>query len=480
MRTLLFVSGEALTTNELRFVFYRMSRAKGMRSDPEANYLLQQIDKEKADEFAKAILDKFIANGTKPDHKYILALAALLGTEDLVGRIRTLINCWIDEGRLKMAEYGIGALALQGSNKALRWVEWYSRKYKTKKANVGAAALQALRDAAEEQGITIHELADRVVPDFGFDSLFKTFTVNGDEYRAFIDSKFKLCFFNEDNKQLKALPAAAVKELKEEFKQISKEVRDVVRSQSGRMEYYLLMQRKWTSGAWKDFFLTNPVMFIYATKLLWGIYNEEGALLNCFLCLEDTTLAAVNDDEVDPEENCLIGIVHPLELSVAQLDGWNRKFFDLSIEPVFPQLDRPVYNVKQEEASQKIIQQFAGKETQSNSIKPTLERFGWRDGGTGDGGYIDSFLLEDDRHGVLAVLEVEGVFVTFGWESEGKLGTLYFIERKKQQTKWIQSPVDEKDERLIALRDLPPVFYSEVMYNIHRIKLKSNDAVVVP
>lgn len=475
-----YQSGEALSTKEVRFLFYRMSRVKGMRSDVEANYLLQSIDKQTADEFAKAIVDNYIANGTKPEHKYVLALAALLSTEDVVDRIRTLINRWIEEGRLKMAEYGVGALALQGSNKALRWVEWYSRKYKTKKANVGTAALQALQDAAEELSITIHELGDRVVPDFGFDGLFKTFSVNGEEYRAFIDSRFKLCFFNEDNKQLKALPAAAGSELKEEFKQIGKEVRDVVRSQSGRMEYYLLIQRRWTSGAWKDFFLSNPVMFIYATKLLWGIYSEERQLVKCFVCLEDTTLVNANDDEIDVEENCLIGIVHPLELSAEQLEAWKRKFFDLSIEPVFPQLDRLIYEVKPEDASRKIIQLFAGKETQPNSIKSTLERFGWRDGGTGDGGYIDSFHLDDSLHGILAVLEVDGVFVSFGWENEAKLGKLYFLDKTKQQSKWVQSPADEKDARLVALKDLPPVLYSEVMYNLNNIKLKGSEIMVAP
>jgi hypothetical protein len=471
-----YTTGEALSQDEIRFLLYRMSRVKGMRSEVEANYILQNINKEAAASFAKKILESYTGSGVKPEHKFVIALAALLGGDEIVDRIRTLINRWIDEGRLKMAEYGVGALALQGGNKALRWVEWYSRKYKAKKASVGTAALQALEDAAEEQGITIHELGDRVVPDFGFEGLYKTFTVDGDEYRAFVDSGFRICYFNEDNRQLKTLPAAAGAELRESFKQIGKEVRDVVRSQSGRMEYYLLIQRKWKSRAWKEFFLTNPVMFIYATKLLWGIYSEEGQLLNCFVCLEDTSLVAINDDEIDLDENCLLGIVHPLALSGEQLEAWKRKFFDLSIEPVFQQLDRPVYSIKAEDAGRKIIQEFAGQETQPNSIKATLERFGWRTGGTGDGGYIDSFHLDDSLHGMLTVLEVEGVFVGFGWENEPKLGKLYFLDKMKQVTTWGQSPADETDARLVALADLSPILYSEVIHNIKCIRLKDKTA----
>jgi len=44
---------------------------------------------------------------------------------------------------------------------------------------------------------------------------------------------------------------------------------------SSRLEYYLVTQRKWTFQQWQQFFLNNPVMFIYATRLLWGVYEGE-------------------------------------------------------------------------------------------------------------------------------------------------------------------------------------------------------------
>lgn len=469
---LFYQSGELLTAEETRFLLYRMSRVKAMRSDAEAKYIVEQLDKERSVPFAKQLLRLYIEKGAKPEQKYLLALAALLGGEDVVDKIRSITNAWIEEKRIKMAEYGVGALALQGSDKALRWVEWYSRKYKTKKANVGAAALQALEDAAEEQGITVHELGDRVVPDFGFDGLYKEFDAAGETYRAFIDGSFKLCFFNEEAKKLKALPAAAPAAVKEEFKAIGKEVRDVVKSQSGRMEYYLLVQRKWKAEAWKNFFLNNPVMFIYATKLLWAVY-EDGRLTLPFFCLEDTSLLNLHDDEIEINDNASIGIVHPLDLAEEQRQAWKRKFFDLSIESIFPQLDRSVSLVGPDEGEQKIIRRFEEKATQSGAVTTTLERYGWRKGAAGDGGSIDSFSLTDEAHNRKAVLEVDGVFAGgFGYDGEARLGRLYFINPEKDTGRWFQSPKDERDERLIALKDLPPVFYSEVMLNIGSIKLK--------
>lgn len=475
---LFYISGRQLTTEEVRFLLYRMSRVKGMRSDLEARYLIDQLDREKAAPFAKHIIKLYMDKEAKPEHKYLLALAALLGNDEIVDKIRSVINHWIDTNRFKMAEHGVGALALQGSDKALRWVEWYSRKYKNKKANVGAAALQALQDAAEELGITTHELGDRIVPDFGFNGLFKDFTINDEEYRAFIDSNFKLCFFNEDNKKLKSLPAAAGAELKEQFKMIGKEVRDVVRSQADRLEHYLVIQRKWTTEQWQQFYLNNPVMFIYATKLLWGIYNAQGELRGTFACLEDTSLVNVQGDEIELKEGSLVGIVHPLHLSEADLQAWKRQFFDLSIEPIFPQLDRPVFALDPKDGHRKIITDDADKAAQPGAIRSTMEKKGWKKGDTGDGGSIDSYLLEDTTSGITAHLEVSGIFVG-SWDADydPKLGRLYFIDRNKPATSpWFSPPADEKDARLVALKDLPPILYSEVRAAVSAIKLKSVEA----
>jgi hypothetical protein len=239
------------------------------------------------------------------------------------------------------------------------------------------------------------------------------------------------------------------------------------------MEFYLLMQRKWSVESWQSFFLNNPVMFIYATKLLWGVYDEDGILQTPFICLEDTSLVDLSDDEVELEEEKQIGIVHPLHLAEDQKEGWKRRFFDAAIEPIFPQIERPVYIMDLEEGETKIIQDYVSKETESGMIKATLERAGWRKSDSGDGGYIDSFSLQSQHEGIKAVLEVDGVFVGgFGWDNEPKLGRLYFIDEKKDQERWFRFPKDESDERLIAVKDVPSIFYSEVLHNITSIKLK--------
>jgi hypothetical protein len=469
---LFYLDGRPLESDALDFLFYRMSRVKTMQSELEVRPLLRLIDKTKAAPFASSLLTTYLDKGAKAEQKYVLAIAAILGDESLVDKIKSAINRWIDESRWKMAEMGVGALALQGSDKALRWVEWYSRKYKNKKANVGAAALAALETAAEELGISTYELGDRIVPDFDFDGLFKHFTVDGEEYRAFIDSKFKIAFFNDDNKKLKAIPAAASAELKDEFKGIAKEVRDIVKSQSSRLEYYLQIQRRWTTEQWQRFFLQNPVMFIYATKILWGVYDEKGKLLQTFLCNEDTSLTDVNSDEISLDENTLMGIVHPTELEPALHQQWKQLFFDLSIDPVFPQLDRASVTLTDEEMKTKIIRRYDGRKTVTGSIRSTLERLGWRKGPALDGGMIDTFYLTHTSLRVEAMLKVEGVGAGFGWTQEESLGVLFVVKQDKIKSRYYYHPKDESDDSLVAPKDLPPIFLSEMLAAVEAIKVK--------
>jgi hypothetical protein len=389
----------------------------------------------------------------------------------MVNKFCSAINKWIDDSRKVMCEYGIEALALQGSNKALRWIEWYSRKYRNKKTYISEAAFKALTAAAEELEISTHELGDRIVPDFGFDGLFKHFTINGEEYRAFVDSNFKLAYFNEDNKKLKSLPAAADKEIAAEFKGIAKEVRDVVKAQSSRLEHYLIVQRKWAFAEWQQFFLNNPIMFIYATKLLWGVYDKDNKLVSCFLCQEDTTLVDKEGNEIEAPEEYFVGIVHPISLSPDELQSWKRQFFDGSIEPVFPQLERPVHFIANEDREKRVVRNFVDVPTDSGSIKNTLDRYGWRKGDTGDGGFINTFHYLDHGNKIEAELEVDGVLV-YGFDDNATLGQLFFVDTSVKRTYNSGVTNTDRDERLIQLGKLSPVFYSEVITAIKAIKTR--------
>jgi hypothetical protein len=197
------------------------------------------------------------------------------------------------------------------------------------------AATESFTIVAEELGISPYDLADQIIPDFGFEGLFKTFEVEGQEYRAFVNQDFKILFLNEDNKTLKALPKGTPVDLQEEFKEIGKEIKDIVKSQTPRLEQYLIIQRQWDTEKWQSLFLNNPIMFVYATRLIWGAFNDQKQLLFTFKVQEDQTCINQDGDEVAFEEGQMIRMVHPLILETETINYWSEVLEDEGLSPAF-------------------------------------------------------------------------------------------------------------------------------------------------
>jgi Domain of unknown function (DUF4132)/HEAT repeats len=504
--------GNALDDATIAFLFYRMSQAKDIRTDIEARPLLSLIDRETSAPFAKWLLDSYFQNGADAKLKWCLTLGAMLGGDnEVVFLQRTVVN-FVDNARGKMAENVVKALALQGSQRALRTVEFFSRKYKTKNKNIGAAALEAFDVAAEELGMTPYELADSVIPDFGFDGLFKEFEANKETYRAYIGNDFKLAFLDEDNKTLKALPKGTSAELKEEFKEIGKEIRDIVKSQSSRLEQYLVIQRRWSVDKWQAFFLTNPVMFVYAVRLIWGVFDNKNSLITVFRCQEDQTLTDKNGDEIDfdalanmrsvldgrinsptidvetpinngriysPENaqntegsKLSIGMVHPIGLDAETTDFWKNDLLDNDIEAIFPQLTRPVILLKDMDKNTKMSDEFSGVPFGGYGFISRMDKTGWSRGSVVDGGGISSYYKEFTEVGLVAIVMQTGGLSVGYYDVNAEIGNLMFVKKSGVRfgSYMYDEPSKYDDPRLVRFGDVPPIVYSEVMADMQFFK----------
>lgn len=467
-----WVSGKAFTSDEIRYLFYRQSRTKDIRIDSEAKPMLALIDKSTSHDFASALLKTYFTNGADAKQKYCLGLGAILGGDDECNSLKTKVTQWADAGRGKMAEYAVKALALNGSTKALRVVEFFSRKYKNKNKNIGAAANEAFVIVAEDLNISPYELADSIIPDFGFDGLFKEFEVDGETYRAFIDNDFKLAYLNEDNKVLKSLPKATTNELKEEFKEIGKEIKDIVKSQSSRLEQYLVIQRKWNTEKWQAFFMGNPVMFAYAIRLIWGIYDADNQLIDTFRCQEDQTLINAEGDEIELSEDVQIGMVHPISLTAEQITYWTENLYEDDIQPIFPQLTRPVIVLSENDKNLKISREFQGVQYGGYGFISKMEKIGWNRGSVVDGGWISSYFKDFSDLGFTAIITQQGELCVGYYDGNAELNELMFVRKKAVQfgSYVYDEPSNENDERLMAFGEVPAIIYSEVMADMQFFK----------
>ncbi|HEY9259662.1 DUF4132 domain-containing protein [Chitinophaga sp.] len=461
---LYLLDGTMLSIDMVRFLMYRMGRVKEIRADVEAKPLLRLIDRSRSGDFATHLFQMYIERGGDAKYKYLMTLVALVGDDQMATNLRIAVQQWIDTKRLKMAEHGVGALALHGSAPALRSVEFLSRRYRIRKSNVGAAALAALQNTATEMGISIHELGDRIIPDLGFDGRFKSFEVKNDTYYVFLDRHFKPAYLNDHKRQLKAIPTATSSEIKESFKALTKEAAEIVKSQSPRLEHFLVIQRKWNATQWQQLFLHHPVMFVYATRLVWALFDEQDQLITTFYCREDATLLTLVDTTITLPENAAVRILHPVYLDAPTLQQWKQKFSVLQITPVFPQLERPVAALPPQQAYSTLVHDFEDISMESDILNRYMEQKGWKLSEGSDGKYVYAYHKTDDEHQLEVIVEMSSIYKEDSFRY--KLGKLYFIDKTKTQQRWFRSTDKEAVECLLPLKSVPPVFYSEAITDI--------------
>ncbi|MBD0403917.1 DUF4132 domain-containing protein [Flammeovirga sp. EKP202] len=458
---LFYQDGGPLDNNAIRFLFYRVKRAKGMNSDIEAKQLIQILDKEKCGKFAKVLIQTFKETNADPKLKYYLTLAGLMGGDAVTSTLNTLFNQSLKERRVKMCEYILGALAMVSTNKALRIIDQVYRKMINKKPALSKVAQESLTVAANELNITLDELADRIIPNFDFEDNFKAFEVEGEEYRAFINSDFKLNFLNEDNKFRKSIPKATSPETKKELKEIEKGIREAVKGQTLRLERYLVEERRWKSENWLEYFLNNPILFVYANKLLWSVFDKNGAFVDSFYCDEDMCFYNAEGEEIELEEDHFISILHPIYLSDEQLSAWETLVYENDIKTVFPLLERKVFKPNTAELNGNVTSLFKDKKVPKGApfVISRLEKKLWRKEAS-DGGAAD-FSKEHSTEDVVAHPNISGPAM-FYTENDAFIGDIYFTRKG-------QYYYSTEHKNMLTLKDVPPVFFSEVMADMQEL-----------
>jgi hypothetical protein len=454
LNTLKWHDQELISQKELRFLMYRSKRAKGLNSDLEAKPMLALIDKNSASDFCLTLLKAFQDSNADNKLKYYLSLGAFLGGDQVLNRLHSIFRTAITDKRYKLAESLVGAMAMVGSNKALRLAELISRQFINKKPAIAAAAKEALVAAAEELQISAVQLADRIIPDLGFDGLYKNIDINGEEYRAFVSADFKLNYLNTDNKLRKSLPKEAPKDLAKECKAIETEIADVVKTQKGRLENLMVQEFVWAADEWLQYYYNNPIMNVYVQKVLWAVFNTENQFVTAFYCNEDLIFCDLNDDEVAIDDAQLIKILHPLYLTETELQDWKDKLYDLGLVTMFPILERSIVHLPINNTDEFVTDyNFKNADIPKGAdfVAGFLQKRGWIKS-TGDGGSLQFGKIDELRE-IQAYADIEGPAAYFqGGATKATAHNVGFFKKS-----W---------NNKVKVAEMSPVFYSETVADI--------------
>ncbi len=443
----------------------------------DARKLSEELVPEELARYVAALFACWIKTGAEAKKKWVLYAASIHGGEEIVPVLHAQIQEWPKKSRGAIAAEAVSALAINGGATALLLVDQISRKFKFRQ--VKDAASRALSYAAEQLGITVAELEDRIVPNLGFDErMEQIFDYGTRTFKVILTPALELEVFDENGKKLKNLPAPGKKDEPEKakaasdaYKLLKKQLKTVLNNQKLRLEQALLSERLWPTDKWEALFVKNPVMHQFATGLIWGLY-EDHVLKDTFRYMEDGSFNTVDEDEYELPESGMIGLVHPIELDKENLAAWKEQLSDYEIVQPIEQIDRPVYKVTEEEAIQTELTRFGGRVINSLSLSGKLLSSGWMRGEILDGGWYYEFSKAQGQIGV--VLSFSGCGVGAEGEDVTVYGAAFYHPGKGKMVN------GRYELDLYQLGEVPPRYFSETVLELTRVTAAFKEQLSYP
>ncbi len=458
-----------------------------------AALLAKDLNTDELNRFAGDVFSAWLDDGAVAKKKWVLYFCAIHGDHVMVEDILHYIKEWAENSRGAIAAEAVKALALNGSSEALMSIDNLAHKSKFKQ--VKTAAVEALENAAKALDMTTDELGDRIVPNLGFDENRECiFDYGTRQFKVYLSSTLELEVYDENNKKLKNLPAPAKKDTLEiakksndNFKLMKKQLKNTITMQKMRLETALLADRRWTVEAWTALFVKNPIMHSFAIGLVWAAY-ENDTLLQTFRYMEDGTFNTVDEDEYTLPENCIIGLIHPIDLDEDTLTAWKEQLSDYEIVQPVEQLNRPIYRIKEDEIGTFDVLRYVGKQIKSIKLLSHLTKLGWYKGSVQDAGMFYSFYRED----ITKRIKENDTVTLFGNAVELKFSGMYvaaygFDENEDVEIESIRFykvgsvergsyVYDEPDDaRSFKLETVSPRYFSEILAQIELLFKNTDD-----
>ncbi|MCS7481931.1 WGR and DUF4132 domain-containing protein [Umezawaea endophytica] len=342
-------------------------------------------DPESLARFVWAAFEAWRANGTPPKDGWVLPAQGLFGDDETVRALAPVIRVWPGEGGHSKAVVGLDVLAAIGSDVALLHLNGIAQKAQF--GGLKARAREKIDEVAAGLGLTGEQLADRLVPDFGLDDAATLVVDYGPrQFVVGFDEQLKPYVVDGDGKRRAALPKPGAKDDQElataehkRFAVLKKDVRTVAADQIRRFEAAMVARRRWPASEFRSLFAEHPLLWHVVRRLVW--ITEGG---QAFRLAEDRTIADVNDDAVELQEDAVVGIAHPLDLADSVAD-WAGVFADYEILQPFPQLGRPVHALAEDERSASELKRFQNVTVPVGKVLGLTNK-GWRRGEPQDAG----------------------------------------------------------------------------------------------
>ncbi|WP_421805250.1 DUF4132 domain-containing protein [Flagellimonas sp.] len=459
MPPLQWKDGTSLTEEETIYLFYRQRSWGDLSVDPEARDLYPLIERNGA--FAAQLLELILNNGGVLAKNYFaLPVLGLLADNSIVD---TLSDMAIKQKKKQVC----AVLGLIGTLEAARTLDHIAQHFATKYPQVLEAAQEGFLEVAEQRKMTPEELLDAIMPDFGFTGLSTTLTDGKESYEVTIDKSLKLAFQTAEGKVSKSIAKPSTK-MKALLKPLQGELKKAIKQFVPNLEAALANQRAWLVPDWEQHFLHNPFAFALAQNFIWGLYHGD-ALQQDFAVHDGGMLLDVEGNTVVLDKDMVVRLIHPLLMDEASLTKWKAYLKKEKISPPFAQVDRSVFAPNEDQAEKTMSRDYEERTITDYTFKSRAEKRGWRRGSVVDGGEIASYKKDYPIYNIEAFLGVRGFAVQSGYNFDGDITKVYFVQTGSVRIGGYDEPRFENDHRLIPFGEVPPLVYSETIKDVEEI-----------
>ncbi len=414
----------------------------------------------------------------------MLSIAAAAGDADCVKLCEQYIRKYFGN-RLSQCKSLIDVLAWLDHPLALQVLLSIANRFRTKALR--QAAEDHVQAIAERQGWTIDELADRTIPDAGFERpLDEVGEPVGTEAVLELDygpRQFEVRLNDElepvitvkgENKPVKTPPAPGknddeekAKAAKKVFSDAKKVVKEVVKRQTERLYEALCTQRSWKFDDWQRYLAQHPIVGRICTRVAWTACVEpvDGAevkFLGCFRPLEDGSLTNENDEEANIPEDARVFVAHSCNVPTQMEEAWLKHFQDYDVTPVFAQFGRAGYNLPPEKKKEAEISDFEGHCLTTFKLRGKALKLGYVRGEAEDGGCFYEYRKPFVSLSMQAIVEFTGSYLPEE-DVPAAITKLYFVtvRNDREQSSWVRSKM--------PLEKVPAVLLSECYNDIKQM-----------
>ncbi len=244
------------------------------------------------------------------------------------------------------ASVGNACLYVLYKSKGLDGVGQLSRlRLRIRQASTQLLIEKYLQAAAEEQGVTVHEIEDMAVDDAGFENGGRGFEF--DEYKAELVitavNKMEQRWYKPDGSLQKSVPAIVKEKYAAKLKKLkdaAKQAEQTLVAQRDRIDRMFRSDRKIEWEKFQQYYLQHGLLSYLSKNIIWNFHKEESTEQAIYL--NNYWVNAVNEI-VDTTQTKTVSLWHPVQSDVSNIKAWRDFLIFHQIQQPLKQAYREVY-----------------------------------------------------------------------------------------------------------------------------------------